>query len=169
MTPTPKLAPIIFIKTCVCGCGRKFEVNLNTLHGRRQKYYCSGCKTDHATRKRHANKKPIAPRECKICGKTFTPAKMDTALYCSEYCKGVQHRATQTANGTRRAEKKACIKRPSYPVNATGAGSRIKDVKRSARVVTREEERMDLLIRASRLPGYNPHNPEPFIGLVADE
>jgi len=168
MTPTPKLTPIIFIKTCVCGCGRKFEVNLNTLHGRRKKYYDVACKTGLATRKRQANKKPIAPRECKICGRMFTPAKMDTALYCSEYCKGVQHRASQTKNGTRRAEKKVTMKRPAYPVNATGAGSGIKDVKRSAHVVTREEQRMDLLIRATQLPGYNPRNPEPFIRMVAE-
>jgi len=101
---------------------------------------------------------------CRECKK---PLYGKIRKYCDNVCGS---RERHLADAQRRCvvtRVKAPRATPVIPAAKTGAGSGVKPLAQAS-LSARDTQRMDDLVEASRLPGYNPHNPEPYVRFIRE-
>jgi len=108
---------------------------------------------------------PFGVCGCRECKK---PLYGKVRKYCDNVCGS---REWHLADAQRRCvvtRVKPPRATPVIPAAKTGGGSGVKWIIRETSLSERELQRIDDLAHASRLPGYNPHNPEPYVRFIRE-
>ena len=107
---------------------------------------------------------PFGVCGCRECKK---PLYGKVRKYCDNVCGS---RERHLADAQRRCvvtRVKPPIATPVIPDAAIGAGSGVKSLAQAS-LSERDWQRIDDLVQANKLLGYNPHNPEPYVRFIRE-
>ena len=134
----------IVTRSCICGCGSEFAAK-NSYH----KYFDESHKPVRNRSRRQA---------WKVCQNPECGAQIHNGLkYCNNLCGNrARHIKDSLKKGLPILEPAPAPVRLQNP----NEGKLVAHIPVNADKLERERLRMDALVRASRLPGYNPRHPE---------
>lgn len=159
--------PVVVIRVCACGCGQTFETpkRADSRHQRRyvDKSHIGRHKTQLAKDSKAAGLSKAKKRECACgCGQTFFISEYPSRKYAPGCTNKVESVFSKPA-------KKTPPPAPLKPGTHAPYANTYVQLKNMPETSRREQARIDKIVRASKLPGYNKHTPDRFIRMLSDE